>query len=302
MRRIAPILLLLAPAACVSDPPPAPAKPRPVASPVTSTAPAPRQVSPASAARGGYAQDVDDLFRALDAEDGRPAPAQARGPSQPTRKVIYVIAPVSPERAVGEAQEAQQRAYEENLTGCLDGRFPAFCDHAQLTPYDAARVQQAEYEANLATCLDPAWQHLCRPELMPLSYGSEASTPAAPDERTAPATLAPFDAVPGGASIRTSAPTQAAASVPRFTPTLPRVSSGATAAVPVQPSAVQTTAPTWQPVVAPPPSSVRGCSESGSCYGDISTLTGQPKTTYVRGYFRRNGTYVRSYYRSTERR
>lgn len=199
MGRIAPVVLFLALAACASGPPPAPPTPRPVAPPAASAAPAPRQVSPTSAARGGYAQEVDDLFRALDAGDGLPAPAQARAPGQPTREVIYVIAPVSPERAAAEAQEAQQRAYEENLTGCLDGRFPAFCDHAQLTPYDAARVQQAEYEANLAACLDselsascnratlspadaarvhrteleanltacidPDQQHLCRPEL-----------------------------------------------------------------------------------------------------------------------------------------
>jgi len=43
---------------------------------------------------------------------------------------------------------------------------------------------------------------------------------------------------------------------------------------------------------------VYGCSETGSCYGDISTTTGLPKTTYVHGYFRSNGTYVGSYYRS----
>jgi hypothetical protein len=216
-------------------------------------------VSPTSAARGGYAQEVDDLFRALDAEDGRPAPTQAKAPGQPNRQVIYTIAPVSPEIAAAEMQEAQQRAYDENLTGCLDGRFPAFCDHAQLTPYDAARVQRAEYEANLATCLDPEWQHLCRPELLPPSYGSEVSAPVPPEAGIAPATH-------------------------------------------VQPAAIQAPAPTWRPVVAPPPNHVHGCSESGSCYGDISTLTGRPKTTYVRGYFRRNGTYVRSYYRGRGRR
>jgi hypothetical protein len=40
------------------------------------------------------------------------------------------------------------------------------------------------------------------------------------------------------------------------------------------------------------------CSETGGCYGDISTVTGLPKTTFVNGYFRSNGTYVGSYYRS----
>ncbi len=41
-----------------------------------------------------------------------------------------------------------------------------------------------------------------------------------------------------------------------------------------------------------------GCSESGSCYGDISPATGKPKTVYVPGYFRSDGKYVRGYYKS----
>lgn len=45
-----------------------------------------------------------------------------------------------------------------------------------------------------------------------------------------------------------------------------------------------------------------GCSETGSCYGDISPTTGQPRTEYVQGYTRRDGRYVGSYYRSRGRR
>jgi len=44
------------------------------------------------------------------------------------------------------------------------------------------------------------------------------------------------------------------------------------------------------------------CAENGSCYGDISSETGRPKTVYVRGYTRRDGTYVRGQYRSPPRR
>lgn len=44
-----------------------------------------------------------------------------------------------------------------------------------------------------------------------------------------------------------------------------------------------------------------GCAENGSCYGDISALTGRPKTVSVGGYFRSNGTYVRGHYRSRPR-
>ena len=40
------------------------------------------------------------------------------------------------------------------------------------------------------------------------------------------------------------------------------------------------------------------CAENGSCYGDISNLTGKPKTVSVGGYYRSDGTYVRGHYRS----
>jgi hypothetical protein len=38
--------------------------------------------------------------------------------------------------------------------------------------------------------------------------------------------------------------------------------------------------------------------ENGSYYGEISTRTGLPRTNFVNGYYRMDGTYVRSYYRS----
>jgi len=38
--------------------------------------------------------------------------------------------------------------------------------------------------------------------------------------------------------------------------------------------------------------------ENGSYYGEISTVNGLPRTHYVNGYYRADGTYVRSYYRS----
>jgi hypothetical protein len=45
-----------------------------------------------------------------------------------------------------------------------------------------------------------------------------------------------------------------------------------------------------------------GCAENGSCYGDVSAATGRAKTVSVRGYYRRDGTYVRGHYRSSPRR
>ena len=46
----------------------------------------------------------------------------------------------------------------------------------------------------------------------------------------------------------------------------------------------------------------RRVAENGSYYGQVSTNTGRPKTVYVRGYYRRDGTYVRAHYRSRPRR
>jgi len=49
------------------------------------------------------------------------------------------------------------------------------------------------------------------------------------------------------------------------------------------------------PVYVPP---YGACAENGSCYGDTSTVNGMPKTVSVNGYYRKDGTYVRGYYRS----
>jgi len=38
--------------------------------------------------------------------------------------------------------------------------------------------------------------------------------------------------------------------------------------------------------------------ENGSYYGEVSETTGRPKTVFVNGYYRKDGTYVRSHYRS----
>ena len=40
------------------------------------------------------------------------------------------------------------------------------------------------------------------------------------------------------------------------------------------------------------------CAENGSCYGDISEVTGRPKTVYIPAYVRGNGARVKSHYRS----
>lgn len=71
------------------------------------------------------------------------------------------------------------------------------------------------------------------------------------------------------------------------------------------PQATSPSAPTYQAQTQPAAAGISthrpttgACAENGSCYGDISSLTGRPKTVAVGGYYRKNGTYVRGYYRS----
>ena len=40
------------------------------------------------------------------------------------------------------------------------------------------------------------------------------------------------------------------------------------------------------------------CAENGSCSGDISKLTQHPKRDLIKGYSRKDGTYVRDHYKS----
>lgn len=51
-------------------------------------------------------------------------------------------------------------------------------------------------------------------------------------------------------------------------------------------------------VATPKVSGYGACAENGSCYGDVSPITGRAKRIHVRGYYRGDGTYVRGHYRS----
>jgi len=51
----------------------------------------------------------------------------------------------------------------------------------------------------------------------------------------------------------------------------------------------------------PRPLFVPHVAENGSYFGEISAATGRPKTVFVDGYYRKDGTYVRSHYRALPR-
>ena len=152
-----------------------------IAPPAASTTP-PAPMHPTATRGSAYTEEVDALFDALSLHDSQsksvPPTANARSIS---RAVTYTIPRVTREITEPDARAAERAAYQDNLETCLDGRFPAFCEHGRLDASDAAWVQEAEYQANLTTCGDPIWQHLCRPDLLP----AKASLPpaiAAPTE------------------------------------------------------------------------------------------------------------------------
>jgi hypothetical protein len=72
-------------------------------------------------------------------------------------------------------------------------------------------------------------------------------------------------------------------------------SQGAVFVAPTVEAKSKTEGYTPTPVYVPP---AGVCAENGSCYGDISSVNGMPKTVSVNGYYRKDGTYVRGYYRS----
>ena len=77
--------------------------------------------------------------------------------------------------------------------------------------------------------------------------------------------------------------------------------SGPRAVAPSGPILFQAEEVTKKETLPNPPSGL-GCAENGSCYGDISNITGMPKTQAINGYYRKDGTYVRGHYRSSGRR
>ncbi len=57
-------------------------------------------------------------------------------------------------------------AYRQNLTRCLEGRYPKLCNHNLLSASDLQKVRVAEYNANLRICLDGRYPSLCHHSIL----------------------------------------------------------------------------------------------------------------------------------------
>lgn len=208
-------------------------------------------------------------------------------------------------RLTGEdAERVRQAEYLENLRTCLRGTAPGLCKHAKLSSADTAKVRGAEYQANLRTCLRGV-SSLCKHGLLKPtdvegvrkaeygtnlraclrgSVGCNTQKLEGPDQQKAAEAKAERQAQ---ITARAAARTEAIASKATGPAAVTSKATRPAAVAPVLPSDL---------------SVGRGpCAENGSCYGDISKITGRSKTVAVRGYYRRDGTYVRGHYRSRGR-
>lgn len=229
-----------------------------------------------------------------------PAPTGVGGP---------YVAPTTSMRERAENSERPKLAtytpeYVANLSKCISP-YPYGCRHSDLSADDLLKVRTAEYHRNLTTCLG-SYSYNCKTEL--LNTDDAEKVRAARYKTTLNTCLSEYSA-----SCRSSdltAQDQETVRQTQYQFNLARCLR--------QPSyrcnkdslndddkkrvaSLEVSAPQPAPSV-PTISRGGGCAENGSCYGDVSALTGNPKTTHVSGYYRRDGTYVRGHYRSGGRR
>ncbi len=243
-----------------------------------------------------------------------PAPPATSGPSAPPAApepspsanltaCLYGFAACKESNLSAEGRSrVQQAARERNFSACMAG-FSS-CREADLTPIEQARAKVAAADRNVSACVNGFSS--CR--MSDLTPPELERTRAAALRRNEDACLAGFSScrseelspevamrVRAAAAERNVAACLSGFSWCREAELTPeqrqRIASVRTDRVEVQP-------PGPLPVPRPGDFSRPGCAENGSCYGDISALTGRPKTTHVSGYYRRDGTYVRSHYRS----
>jgi hypothetical protein len=176
---------------------------------------------------------------------------------------------------------AQSAKYSDNYSNCLNGYYT--CDAAALTAQEQTTVSEAARRRNYANCLNG--YYTC--DAAGLTAQEQAAVSEAARRRTYYNCLNGYygcDATGLSAQERSQIENDERSRGPRVS--LPASTGAGTS--------VSAGAP--ESAVAP------ACAENGSCYGDISEQTGRPKTVNVRGYYRKDGTYVRGHYRSAPRR
>lgn len=175
-----------------------------------------------------------------------------------------------PGLAQSEAQRVAVAEHDRNLRACTTGY--GYCDHSLLTSSEVAPVRSAEHDRNLRTCT--TGYGYCDHSI--LTSTEVAPVRSAEHDRNLRACTTGYGYCDH--SLLATTPSQAPV----------ETNSGTNSAVsPNTPSPANQSSTS----IAPP------CAENGSCYGDPNA-NGVPKTVHVDGYYRKDGTYVRGYYRS----
>ena len=172
-------------------------------------------------------------------------------------------------------EQVESAEYQANLSTCLQGSLRSLCRHEVLKSEDQVRVKEAEYQANRSTCLQGSLRSLCRHEI--LESKDQTRVKEAEYQANLKTCLGGYSY---GCDVKRLSESDASK-----VKELKAASQSAQTAYPPSPT---TSLPT----------TTGACAENGSCYGDISSITGIPKTISVRGYYRKDGTYVRGHYRS----
>jgi hypothetical protein len=173
-------------------------------------------------------------------------------------------------RQLSESERAAvaDATHKRNYNACLNSYYG--CDPHQLTESERVAVADATHKRNYNACLNGYYG--CDPRQV-----TESEQPAVADATHKRNYNACLNGYYGCDPHQLTESEQAAlASRKQETPT-PGV---------VAPAEQNTSATATAP-----------CAENGSCYGDLNA-NGVPKTVHVNGYYRKDGTYVRGYYRS----
>ena len=186
-------------------------------------------------------------------------------------------------------EEVAASARARNLFNCNNGLYG--CDRSQLTSSEQEEVSASARARNLFNCNNGLYG--CDKSRLTSSQQEEVAASAR--------TRNLFNCNNGlygcDRRVRVTPAQNKAASQPKRTRStclgVPGCAPKLTATDKVlTPELESSTEPSGQP---------GACAENGSCYGDLSAATGQAKTVHVNGYFRKDGTYVRGYYRSPPR-
>lgn len=168
----------------------------------------------------------------------------------------------------------------DNLRTCLTGRYPSLCKHELLDRDSVESVLGAEKRENLKICLDGRYPSLCNHELLRTS--------------NAPTVAEPQASRSGDLIYRQELFGRQDA----FVSTLRSDDNGSEARSSVSsiyPPLVSSSGKITRPLVLPTSTIPRAV-------GQTPLPPVLPRTVYVNGYVRRNGTYVAPHYRSAPRR